>query len=230
MSREARCSRSHWHLVGESLWTSLPQAGSRAPWASGPVVGTASVPTSVPHTEWPEPPQDCRFPAPAPRDWPGKKDQRPSGLQRPTAEQRVEPTGLHLPAQARGRGQRALSHCANQRRLELQREIGLVQAGPHHVCSYINLGWLLKLHQAQIPTIKWGRTRQGCCEHEMMVHTWKTLGLVSVPSTGGCSRHPHALSPMPSPIFIKHICRAGANELGEAVHQVIHSVPQKLAG
>ena len=58
-----------------------------------------------------------------------------------------------------------------------------MQAGPHHVCSCISLGWLLKLHQAQIPTVKWGRTREGCCEHEMVVHTWKTLGLASVPST-----------------------------------------------
>lgn len=198
LSREAHCSRSLWYLGGESLWTWSSQGGSRAPWAPGLVVGRASVPTGVPCTEWPGPPQDCRFPAPAPRDWLGKKDQRPPGLQRPTAEQRVEPTGLHLPTQARGRGQRALSNWANQRGLELQRQVGLIQAGPHHVYSCISSGWLVKLHQAQIPTMKWGRTIQGCCEHEMMVCTWKTLGPESVPSTGWLLKAP--MCPL-TPIF-----------------------------
>ena len=106
-------------------------------------------PTDVPDTGPPGPPLKCGFPVPAPSSWPRKAEQRPLELLRPTAEQWVEPTGLHVPIQAGGRGQRVLSNLASRRRgtANSRGKSGAGWAPP--LCSYTTPGWLFKLSQDQ---------------------------------------------------------------------------------
>lgn len=82
LKREAHHSSSRLYLVDESQWQSHKLHRSLAWWLAVPVHTT-----SVPDTRWPGPLQGCRFLAPAPRSWPGKTEQRPLELQRPSKDQ-----------------------------------------------------------------------------------------------------------------------------------------------